>query len=115
MATATASSSVNGRLGVAGSPMTVRGGLPFLVGLEVVLEMNADVGRSIGLLRPVFEVDLGKRQAHGFRSGLPAVARMRDASDDDVVHLDDEEFVLAFACLPMRDGRFLEVRSGGTR
>ena len=41
--------------------------LAFLVGFEVVLEMNSGVERPIGLLRLVFHVYFGKRQAHGLR------------------------------------------------
>ena len=40
--------------------------LALFVGLEVVLEMNPCIERPIGLLRLVFEVDLGKRQASRF-------------------------------------------------
>ena len=38
--------------------------LTYFVGLEVVLEMNLCIERPIRLLRPVFEVDLGKRQSY---------------------------------------------------
>ena len=48
--------------------------LRFLVGLDVVLEMDARIERSIGLLRPVLEVDLGERQAHVLRAALVTVA-----------------------------------------
>src|SRR6266508_7007227 len=41
--------------------------LPFLVGLDVVLEVNAGIERPVRLLRLVFEINLGKRQTHVLR------------------------------------------------
>src|SRR5215210_1754688 len=71
-------------------------GLRHLVGFEVVLEVNAGIERTVGLLRSVLHVDLRKRQAHGF-STLPVSAfGVHHRGDDYVVHLDDEELVLTF-------------------
>ena len=48
--------------------------LAFLVALDVVLEVDAGIERAVGLLRLVFEVDLGELQRdvlRGRRSPLP--------------------------------------------
>ena len=66
-------------------------------------------------MRLVLEIDLGKRHTHGLRSRHAAAVGERDAGDDDVVHLDDEVLLLAFAGLAMRDGGFLQVRAGRAR
>jgi predicted TPR repeat methyltransferase len=87
-----------------------------LVRLDVVLESDAGIERAVGLLRLVFEVHLGETQRDAFRrGGRVAGARQRDARDDDVVHLDDQELLLAFAGLARRDRRFFDVLTGGAR
>src|SRR4051812_12325286 len=85
---------------------------PFLVALDVVLEVNAGLERPVGLLRLVLEVDLGERQSHIL--GVASVTRvaMCHACDDDIAHLDDEELLLALARLAMGDRRFLQVHTG---
>ena len=77
--------------------------------------MNPRIERPIGLLRLVFEVDLGKRHGHAFRIRLAAGSAMRDAGDDDVIQLDDQVLVLALAGLSMGDGRVFDVCPGGAR
>ena len=47
----------------------------------------------------------------GGDASLTGTARMH-AGDDDVVHLDDQELLLALAGLAHRDGRFLDVLPG---
>ena len=86
-----------------------------LVGLDVELEMNPRIEGAVGILRLVLEVDLGKRQTHVLRSRPAAAVAERDAGDDDVVHLDDEVLLLAFARLAVRDGGFLQVRARRAR
>ena len=88
-------------------------GLPLLVGLDVVLEVNAGTERSIGMLRSVFEIDFGERQTHTLRIAALGTVAVCDAGDDHVVHLDDEEFVLPLTCFPMRDRRFLDTTQAG--
>src|SRR6266540_1848023 len=85
------------------------------VGLEVVLEMNPWLERPIGLLRLVLEVDLGKSQTHVLRGRLVTGTAMCDAGDDDVIHLDDEVFLLTLTGFPMGDCRVLQMRTRGTR
>src|SRR3954454_11103519 len=68
---------------------------PFLVALDVVLEVNARLERPVGLLRFVLEVDFGKRQRHVLRVATVARVAVCHARDDDVAHLDDQEFLLA--------------------
>src|SRR5688500_12140896 len=60
-------------------------------------------------------MDLGERQAHALRRRFATRTTMRDARDEDVVHLDDEELLLVPPGLAMCDGGVLEVRTGGTR
>jgi hypothetical protein len=87
--------------------------LPLLVGLEVVLEVKARIEGSIRLLRTVFDIDLRKGQAHGLnRTGFGAVG-VRNGGDEHVVHLDDEELLLALAGLPKGDRRLFHVLTGG--
>ena len=83
--------------------------LALLVGLDVELEMNPRIERAVSLLRLVLEIDLGKRHTHGLRSRHTAAVGDRDAGDDDVVHLDDEVLLLAFARFALRDGGFFQV------
>src|SRR4051812_36794656 len=90
-------------------PEPIGNALADLVALDVVLEMNARIERAVGLLRLVFEVDLGKHQTHRLRCRAAGGAAVHDAGDEDVVHLDDEIFLLALAGLAMGDGRFLQV------
>src|SRR6185312_1084174 len=97
------------------SPPPEDGALAGLVGFEVVLEMNAGIGRSVSLLRTVLEVDLGKCKTHGLRRGPRVVASMHDAGDQDIVQLDDEELLLALARLAMGDGGFLQMPARGAR
>src|SRR6266542_1672013 len=88
--------------------------LPFLVGLDVVLEVNARIERPVGLLRFVFEIDFGKCQTHVLRLAALTVAQFH-ARDDHIVHLEDEELLLALARLTMGDRRFLDMHAGGAR
>src|SRR5438045_3413293 len=104
----TASDTASSRLRARSAPPP---GLPVLVGLDVVLEVNSGIERPVRLLRPVLEIDLCERQAHRLHLTLFAVAA-RHAGDDEVVHLEDEELVLALARLPMSDRRFLQVHAG---
>src|SRR5262245_51286334 len=84
--------------------------LALFVGFEVELEMNPRIERPVGLLRLVLPVDLGKLQIDGLRSRRLAVGgALYDAGDDDIVHLDDEEFLLPLARLPKRDRSILQV------
>src|SRR5262245_48712743 len=87
--------------------------LATLVGLDVKLEMNPCIEGAVGLLRLILEIDLVKRNTHRLRSRRAATVGERDAGDDDVVHLNDEVLLLAFARLAMRDGGFLQVRACG--
>src|SRR5919109_685738 len=108
-ATDTASSSVRarsllGRCSIHRGSAEGRGrapllGLPLLVGLEVVLEVNSGIERAIGLLRSVLDIDLRKRQANGLHTVAVAAVGVRHRGDDHVVHLDDEELLLAIPCL----------------
>src|SRR4029077_4337498 len=77
--------------------------------------MNPCIERPIGLLRLVFEVDLGKRQTHGLRPRLATGVAICDTGNDNVIQLDDEVLLLALARLSMRDGRVLQVRARRTR
>src|SRR6266545_3435610 len=88
--------------------------LPFLVGLDVVLEVNAGIERPVRLLRLVFEINLGKRQTHVLRQAALAVA-LCHARDDHVVHLEDEEILLALPRFPMGDRRILDMHTGRAR
>ena len=87
--------------------------LRFLLGLDVVLEVNAGIERAILLLRFVFDGDFGERQTHILRMAAVAAATVRHAGDDDVVQLDDHELVLDLAGLPMRNRRVFHVRAVG--
>src|SRR5256885_15603334 len=91
------------------APVSGRMGLAVLVGLDVELEMNSRIEAAIGTLRPVLEIDLGKGESYVLRCSPAAAVTERDSGDDDVVHLDDEEFLLAFSRLAVRDGGFLQV------
>ena len=64
------------------------------------LKWMPGVERAVGLLRLVFQVDLGELQRDALRRGrrIAGAARV-DAGDDDVVHLDDQELLLALAGL----------------
>ena len=83
------------------------------MGLDVVLEVNAGIERPVGLLRPIFEIDLRKRQAHGLQIAAFVTVGVGHGRDEHVVHLDDEELLLALARLPTRDRRFLQMLTGG--
>src|SRR5690242_13389953 len=100
MPTETASSSVRAR--------SVRAVLRLLLGLEVVLEVNAGVEGPICFLRLVLDVDLGEGEAHRFGAGVAAVG-IGQGGDDHVVHLDDEELLLSLPRLAMRDRRLLQM------
>src|SRR5947208_671001 len=124
IATDTASSSDNSRvddtdgsMSCPGDPAPVSGrmGLAVLVGLDVELEMNSRIEAAIGTLRPVLEIDLGKGESYVLRCSPAAAVTERDTGDDDVVHLDDEEFLLAFSRLAVRDGGFRQVAAGRAR
>src|SRR6187431_991734 len=83
--------------------------LAVLVGLDIELEMNPRLEGPIGILWPVFQVDLGKGETYVLRSRPAAVVAERHAGDDNIVHLYDEVFLLALARLAVRDGGFLQV------
>src|SRR5262249_59121948 len=89
--------------------------LRFLLGLEVVLEVDAGVERTVRLLRLVLHVDLRKGEADVLVRAVGAVAAVRHARHDDVVHLDDEELLLPLARLAVRDGGVLQVDAGRAR
>src|SRR6266699_1636434 len=89
-------------------------GLPLLVGLDVVLEVNSCIERPVRLLRLVLKIDLCERQAHGLHLTVFAVVACH-GGDDQVVHLEDEEVLLALARLPMSDRRVLQVHTRGAR
>src|SRR4029077_5742288 len=93
---------------------TTQADLGYFVGLEVVLEMNPCIQRSIMLVCLVLEVDLSKSQTHAFRRRLVIGAAMDNTRNYNVVHLDDEEFLLRPTCFPMGDCRFLQVGTRGT-
>jgi hypothetical protein len=77
--------------------------------------MNPCIQRPIRLLRFVLEVDLSKGQTHALRRRLVIGTAMYNTGNDDVIHLNDEEFLLRSARLPMGDCRFLQVGTRGTR
>src|SRR6478752_4457833 len=86
-----------------------------LVGLQVELEVQPWVERSVEQLRLVLEVHLGKLQADGLGVWLVLGAGVADGGDRHVVQLDDEVFLLAFARLAVGDRRVLDVQSARTR
>src|SRR6478736_6109668 len=89
--------------------------LPDLVGLQVELEVQPWVERSVLPLRPVLEVHLGELQADGLGVWLVLGAGVADGGDRHVVKPDDEVILLAFARLAVGDRRVLDVQSARTR
>src|SRR5882757_5709104 len=90
------------------SPATATCGLVelrFLVALDVVLEVNSGIEGAVRLLRPVLEIDLCERQAHGLHLMAAAVVLVQHAGDDHIVHLDDEDLLLTLAGLAVGDRR----------
>src|SRR3977135_783217 len=79
--------------------------LPDLVGLQVELEVQPRVERSVGPLGPVLEIDLGELQSHGFGVWLVLGATVADGGDRHVVQLDDEIFLLPLPRLAGGDRR----------
>src|SRR5688572_21883191 len=113
MATVTASSSVSSRAPLSVSSIERRGpGSALLVRLQVVLEDDGGVEKAVGLLRLVFEMDLGELDRHRLGSQLTARVFVGDAGDDHVVHLDDQIFVLSLAGFALRDHRFRQMFPG---
>src|SRR5687768_17176639 len=88
--------------------------LPFLVGLDVVLEVDAGFERAVRLLRLVLEVDVRALHRHAFHRMLAAAGRLH-AGDQDLLHLDNQVILLPFAGLARGQGGFLDVLTGGTR
>src|SRR6478609_6995215 len=89
--------------------------LPDLVGLQVELEVQPWVERSVLPLRPVLEVHLGELQADGLGVWLVLGAGVADGDDRHVVKPDDEVILLPFARLAVGDRRVLDVQAGRTR
>src|SRR5262249_39360911 len=77
-------------------------------------ELHAGVELTVRLLRLVFQIDFGELQRDVLRRGCAiAGAAGRNGRDDDVVHLDDQVFLLALTGLAHRERRFLDVLTRG--
>src|SRR5438309_9626099 len=92
--------------------LTSQAGLAYFVSLKIVFEMNPCIQRPIMLFCLVLKVDPSKSQTHTLRRRLVIGAAMCNTGDDNVIHLDDQEFLLRSTCFPVGYCRFLQV---GTR
>jgi len=63
--------------------------------------VDAGAKRAIGFWGRYSKSNFGERQTHRLPAGCDAVPPVADCRDDDVVHLDDEEFLLTLAGLAM--------------
>ena len=97
--------------------MNPEAALTFLLGLDVVLEVNAGVERPVRLLRLVLDSRPWRTPARRSPTcrAVAALPPCVTLGDDDVVHLDDQEFLLALAGLALGDRRFLDVLAGRAR
>ena len=87
-----------------------------LVGLEVVLELKSPHRATRRVFAALYSRSTFANVRVTFSEvGWPAAPAMSDAGDDDVIQLDDEVLLLAFAGLSMGDDRVLEVRPRGAR
>src|SRR5688572_9414981 len=85
--------------------------LTFLVLLDVVLEENSGVERAVFLLRLVLEDDLRELHRDALHRMLAAAGGLH-AGDQDVVHLDDQVFLLPLTRLARDQCGFLDVLIG---